>query len=575
MQDDLLAVVLQPAGASMLAAVLAIVLIAPFELVLFAIPGVGEVTTVEAVALGALPLILWRLGARGAFAQFPLSLAIAGVVFLVVLGVAAAVAPIEPGNAWRFVARMSMAAVVFVAVRGTLTTLSAARLVVRVNLAVATLVAVLALLEAAQVPWVMHMLTTFRPGFHVVGGHLRATGTLLYPTIASMYLEVAFALGLWLLVDPGGRRPALDRRLAFVGLAVVGAGIVATFTRAGLIGAAAALGAMAALRLGRVPRAHAGIPALTLLAATLVAVVFVLHSPELLAARATTEGTAAWYGARYETPARLTLDTGRVHYVPVTLTNTGRLTWDSTRDPAFSLAYHWLRDGSEEVVLFEGQRTPFPHAVPPGASVAMEAAVIAPGQPGRYTLVWDVVHETRAWLSTEGVTPARTSVDVVGEASGVVATRMPRLPPPEQRPPRPVLWRAAIGLAANHPWLGIGPDNFRHAYGPYAGVERWDRRVHANNMYLEVLTGAGVAGLGALVWLLLVTGGALVRLSRTVPARCHAAVAASLAAWLMVALHGLADSFLSFTTTYVTFAVAGGLAFSPGVAGAESDAHRI
>jgi hypothetical protein len=52
--------------------------------------------------------------------------------------------------------------------------------------------------------------------------------------------------------------------------------------------------------------------------------------------------------------------------------------------------------------------------------------------------------------------------------------------------------------------------------------------------------------------------------------------AAALAAWLMVAGHGLVDSFLSFTTTYLTFALAAGLAFSPGVTGnLDGDAHRV
>jgi hypothetical protein len=42
----------------------------------------------------------------------------------------------------------------------------------------------------------------------------------------------------------------------------------------------------------------------------------------------------------------------------------------------------------------------------------------------------------------------------------------------------------------------------------------------------------------------------------------HIAVAVMLAVWLVVAGHGLVDSFLSFTTTYVTFALAAGIACS-------------
>ena len=56
-----------------------------------------------------------------------------------------------------------------------------------------------------QVPGVLDILTVFRPGFHVVGGQLRATSTLFYPTIASMFLEVAFAAGLWLMLEPSRR----------------------------------------------------------------------------------------------------------------------------------------------------------------------------------------------------------------------------------------------------------------------------------------------------------------------------------------------------------------------------------
>jgi hypothetical protein len=45
--------------------------------------------------------------------------------------------------------------------------------------------------------------------------------------------------------------------------------------------------------------------------------------------------------------------------------------------------------------------------------------------------------------------------------------------------------------------------------------------------------------------------------------------------WVVIAGHGLVDSFLSFTTTYVTFAVAGGWAVSRGLAQGAADAHRV
>jgi hypothetical protein len=416
-------------------------------------------------------------------------------------------------------------------------------------------------LEAAQVPAVMSALTAFRPGFHVVGGQLRATSTLMYPTITSMYLEVAFAIGLWLLLGPTS--PGRGARLWMLGaLTLIGAGIAATFTRAGLIGMVAAIGLTAAIvhaRLG-LTRRQAGL--LVALVVGVIVATLVLHSPERLAARLSTDGSQAWYGVRYQVPPQLTLATGRAYQVPVSLANTGRLTWDSAREPRFTLSYHWLRGDSDLVVHFEGQRTAFPSPVAPGQAVSLTADVIAPALAGDYTLVWDVVHETRAWLSSEGVTPARTAVRVHGAPVAAVPTTRTRLPEVAMRPDRRALWRAALAMAADRPIAGVGPDNFRHQYGAYLDPDRADPRVHANNMYLETLTGAGVPGLLALVWLLAASGRALVSRCRTAPPSHVAAAAAMFSAWLMVAGHGLVDSFLTFTTTYLTFAMAAGLAFS-------------
>lgn len=139
---------------------------------------------------------------------------------------------------------------------------------------------------------------------------------------------------------------------------------------------------------------------------------------------------------------------------------------------------------------------------------------------------------------------------------------MPQLPIAAMRPARPVLWTAALRMAADHPVFGVGPDNYRLAYGPYAGIARWDRRVHANNMYLEILAGAGSVGLLALLWLLGSTAWHLWRRLERAQGAHHIASAVMVAVWLVVAGHGLVDSFLSFTTTYVSFALATGVAFS-------------
>src|SRR5437762_12045914 len=75
------------------------------------------------------------------------------------------------------------------------------------------------------------------------------------------------------------------------------------------------------------------------------------------------------------------------------------------------------------------------------------------------------------------------------------------MPARAERPGRLVLWRAAARMVRAHPLTGVGPDNFRLAYGDYAGIEHPDPRMHSNNMYVEVLAGSGVIGFAAFAWL--------------------------------------------------------------------------
>ena len=53
----------------------------------------------------------------------------------------------------------------------------------------------------------------------------------------------------------------------------------------------------------------------------------------------------------------------------------------------------------------------------------------------------------------------------------------------------------------SHPLLGIGPDNFRHTYGPYLGQAAFDDRITANSWPVELLATTGAVGL--LAWLLI------------------------------------------------------------------------
>ena len=482
--------------------------------------------------------------------------------------VASVAAPEFRANSIRFVGRLTAALLLFTLAANTMSSQRLARQVIATLLGAAALVGAIAILELAQVPLVLDALKLFRPGFHVVGGQLRATSTLFYPTITSMYLEVAFALGLmWI----------ASSRLAFVALALTGAGIIATFTRAGLVTMAMSLliygGIVYYKRLGRRSlgeggRGWDGEPTrLAALAAVLLALVMLSRSPQMLVTRMSTDVSQDWYGASYEVPETLTLRPDSITDVPVTLSNRGWLTWQSTQLPMFAISYHWLSIDTEEVVIYDGLRTPFTTPVEPGEEVTVPARVRAPGYPGTYLLVWDIVQEQRTWLSLEGVFPGRTIAKVEGQpVSAPLPTRGP-MPTGVMRMPRSVLWTTALKISADHPVLGIGPDNFRLTYGRYLGLAAWDSRVHANNTYLEVLVGMGAIGVAALLWLIVAACRSTLAQLRAADLETMPLVAAATAACLTIAAHGAVDSFLTFTSTYVVFALAAGIQYR--------HAHRV
>ena len=67
------------------------------------------------------------------------------------------------------------------------------------------------------------------------------------------------------------------------------------------------------------------------------------------------------------------------------------------------------------------------------------------------------------------------------------------------------LWRSVISMIADHPWLGVGLDNFLYAYrGKYILPEAWQEPnlAHAHNIIFDSLARLGVFGFGATLWML-------------------------------------------------------------------------
>jgi hypothetical protein len=229
------------------------------------------------------------------------------------------------------------------------------------------------------------------------------------------------------------------------------------------------------------------------------------------------------------------------------VTNVGLKTW--SRREAFHLSYHWYDRDTK--TLTDGGRTALPEDLPKGASVLLDAAVVAPERPGRYLLIWDMVHEHTTWFSGQGVRAFAVHV-LVGQPEGTapLATEAPETEL-GWRPGRRELWRLALAMWRAHPVLGVGPDNFRWLHGKYAGRAFWDSRVFANNTLLEAAATTGSLGALALALTLAAALGAAWRALATAPQTSAPAALALLGLSVGLMAHGVVDYVLAFTGHYL------------------------
>jgi len=93
------------------------------------------------------------------------------------------------------------------------------------------------------------------------------------------------------------------------------------------------------------------------------------------------------------------------------LENAGTARWRSRGREGVQLSYHWL-DPLGNAIVWDGPRTPFPHAIQPGETVEVEVVVVAPRPPGSYRLAFDLVEELRFWFQEVGSAPLELPVDV-------------------------------------------------------------------------------------------------------------------------------------------------------------------
>lgn len=473
------------------------------------------------------------------------------VAWVAVYALAAALAPTHAGNAFRATVRLATLCGTAWMVATTVRSDRDEQRVLLWLLGVGLVVAAGALWEVVAPDAASVWLVFFRESVRLVGGEVRASGPLQYPTITAAILAALVVVAAGLSLTAGGVQTTRGRWL-IASVFVLSAALAVTLTRA----------ALGAALVGLMVWARAVWSTERMVRTTCVACVVALCLPtaglavtETARLRWSTEGRGGWYQATFEAPPVVSGNAGELITVPVVVRNAGRRTWRSDSQPPFLASYHVVEVASTKVVAFEGERTPFPSSVSPGEAVTLSMTVRMPRQPGRYRLAWDVVQEHRLWFSAERDAEWSFSALEVGGA----AVRTPA-PPPAGRAPvalvthaepagRLTLWRAAAQLFRESPWIGVGPDNFRLLAGAYLPPGQADVRVLANNMYIETAVGAGVVGMAALLGVI-AAGVATAR--RGVVARTgldrsrYAGVCGALVACLV---HGCLDSFLTFTPT--------------------------
>lgn len=397
-------------------------------------------------------------------------------------------------------------------------------------------------------------LLIFKTQATLVGGQLRSSGTFQYANTAAMYWEAALpvliTVGVWWSIGHGQRRWIA---FAFAASLIVIEAIVLSTSRAAVASAALTLGIMIAA--DRVSRTRSGLArsgVISLIALGVLISAELIINP-IFAARLRSENDDTWFRARLQ-PLRTKLSAaaGDLITETISVTNTSVRLWSASGARPVHVSYHWIQPASRRVLILNGERTPLPHDLAPGETATVAAFVKVPPVTGTMLLQWDLVQEDVTWFSERGgavaevhvqVTPAQQNhTAVVAPVSGQLSNT--------SSPPRAELWRAGVKMWLNYPLLGVGPDNFRHTYGPYLGQAAFDDRITANSWTIELLATTGAVGL--MTWLLIPVALIVIawRHWRRLAQRERVLAIGLSAALLAFLLHGTVDYFMEFTPTY-------------------------
>ncbi len=347
------------------------------------------------------------------------------------------------------------------------------------------------------------------PDVAVVGAQVRASGPFQYPTIASMYLEIAFAVGLGVLVS----LDANDADGARVGLAVRCSRSWPKPSCSPLRGPDCSRWRCRSLIVGALHMARPGFERTRwrcsscspLIAGGRTGVVAVA---EMLTLRLTTEGQGRWFSAVYRgAVARDARHAGRRSTCrspsPTPAVRRGIRTQPSQSGCRIT-GWRTIRTRS---IAWEGIRTPVrPARCGPGQTVSLTRAGRRPRTARTFSP--DVGHRTgtssvvldRARRRPRLRVRDRDRAGDIGTGIRVGPTRIPRM---AVRPGRLVLWGAArADVRRSGRSSASGPTTTGCCMAGTRRCKDADPRVHSNNMYLEVLAGTGLRRCRvALLWL--------------------------------------------------------------------------
>jgi hypothetical protein len=530
----------------------------PFEAIP-PLPGIG--LTDDKLVLLVL-VVAWLLQGRNAWPQRTEWRGLAPTLAFVGVCVAsAAFAPAEyAGEAVRFVVRLLAAAfVMLIAFRLPQEQRRGLLWAVAIGAGLSSL---LGIAEAVRWSPAQPLLGLFKVAPTRVGGELRVSASFQYATIASMYFEMVAPLGIVLAAT------STRRWQQFLGGAIAAlctANVVLSLTRTGILTLIAVFGVLLVAAIVRRQWRRVLLPGLAGAGVLLGGAGLLVFGNPVFDMRLVSESDADWYGAAYQAPGSLDLRSNQPTTVDLDVRNEGRITWTSGGNHPFALGYRWLTADGNGVLDVPPAEVELSHDVQPGETIHLEAAVHVPDLPaGTYRLDWGMLQRDVLQFYERGWADAETRVTVDGPS---ISSTMPSVTPrdDEEAPwvvGRLDLWGAAGQLIAAHPVLGVGPDNFRHFYGAELGLEAWDERVQANNLYLEILADLGVVGLAAFAWVL---ARPILDLAKQAMTNTLAlGVALAIGAFL---IHGLLDAFLAFNPTALLFWLLLGLAQKPQVSG--------